>query len=303
MTYLAATVECYVPLTRLSPSLPNPAAPEKAARWIDPLTEADWDASLAGNPSATFFHGRAWAQVLHRTYGFTPTYLILRAPASDHSASLLPIMEVASWLTGKRGIGLPFTDECAPIAANQDQIRSLFSEATQHGLDRGWKYLELRGGIDIWPDATPSTSFWGHRLELASGESTLFSRVNGSVRRAVRKAEQAGLSLDFSQSLDAMRIFYRLLCKTRQRHGVPPQPWRFFSNIHQHVLAADLGWVVLARLGSVPVAGAVFFRSGKTALYKFGASDDTQQHLRANNLVMWQAIKWFVQQSTTTSRP
>jgi lipid II:glycine glycyltransferase (peptidoglycan interpeptide bridge formation enzyme) len=42
----------------------------------------------------------------------------------------------------------------------------------------------------------------------------------------------------------------------------------------------------------VPVAGAVFFHFGKTAIYKFGASNEAFQHLRANNLVMWEAIKW-----------
>ena len=42
----------------------------------------------------------------------------------------------------------------------------------------------------------------------------------------------------------------------------------------------------------VPVAGAVFFHFGKTAIYKFGASHKAFQHLRANNLVMWEAIKW-----------
>jgi hypothetical protein len=54
--------------------------------------------------------------------------------------------------------------------------------------------------------------------------------------------------------------------------------------------------VVLARHGQVPVAGAVFFHFGKTAIYKFGASDEAFQHLRANNLVMWEAIKRFARQ-------
>ena len=62
----------------------------------------------------------------------------------------------------------------------------------------------------------------------------------------------------------------------------------------------NLGWVVLARKGSIPVAGAVFFHSGKTAYYKFGASDETQQHLRGNNLVMWHAIQWLAQHNFET---
>ena len=41
------------------------------------------------------------------------------------------------------------------------------------------------------------------------------------------------------------------------------------------------------------VAGAIYFHLGNKAMYKFGASDDAYQHTRANNLVMWEAIRWY----------
>jgi lipid II:glycine glycyltransferase (peptidoglycan interpeptide bridge formation enzyme) len=47
---------------------------------------------------------------------------------------------------------------------------------------------------------------------------------------------------------------------------------------------------VLARQAGQPVAGAVFLHFGRHAIYKFGASDEAHQQLRANNLVMWRAI-------------
>jgi lipid II:glycine glycyltransferase (peptidoglycan interpeptide bridge formation enzyme) len=151
--------------------------------------------------------------------------------------------------------------------------------------------VECRGGLPLFGDASPSVSFLGHRLELRGGETALFSRCEGSTRRAVRRAEQSGLTIEFSRDLEAVRAFHGLLCKTRRRHGVPPQPFGFFAGIQSHVLAQKQGWVVLARSGQVPVAGAVYFSFGKTAIYKFGASDEKFQHLRANNLVMWEAIK------------
>jgi lipid II:glycine glycyltransferase (peptidoglycan interpeptide bridge formation enzyme) len=95
--------------------------------------------------------------------------------------------------------------------------------------------------------------------------------------------------------LPAVRDFYRLLRQTRQRHGMPPQPFAFFANLQRHILAPNHGRVVLARLGRVAVAGAVFLQFGRTALFKFGASDESFQNLRANNLVMWRAIQWHVQ--------
>ena len=48
------------------------------------------------------------------------------------------------------------------------------------------------------------------------------------------------------------------------------------------------------------VAAAVHFHLGQQAIYKYGASDKSFQHLRGNNLVMWEAIKWHAQQRLTT---
>jgi len=49
--------------------------------------------------------------------------------------------------------------------------------------------------------------------------------------------------------------------------------------------------VVLASFDQENVAGAIYFHLGEKAVFKYGASDKKFQHLRANNLVMWEAIK------------
>jgi lipid II:glycine glycyltransferase (peptidoglycan interpeptide bridge formation enzyme) len=53
------------------------------------------------------------------------------------------------------------------------------------------------------------------------------------------------------------------------------------------------GIVVLAVYQGRPIAGAVFFLYRSQGLFKFGASDRSVLHLRANNLVMWEAISWL----------
>ena len=67
----------------------------------------------------------------------------------------------------------------------------------------------------------------------------------------------------------------------------------FFLNIYEHIIKPGLGFIVLARRGSRPIAAAIFFCFGKNALYKYGASDKRFQELRANNLVMWQGIQFL----------
>lgn len=267
---------------------------DSVVRRVDPTSDSNWDADLAGCPGATFFHGASWARVLQSAYGFAPVYFAVRHPG--RLESLLPMMEVDSWLTGRRGVSLPFTDECAPLCAGPDSFNELYREVLAYARTRRWKYVECRGGLQLHGNASPSVSFLGHRLDLRGGEAALFGRCDDSTRRAVRKAEQSGLEIEFSTDIEAVRAFYGLLCRTRRRHGLPPQPFHFFGSIQRHVLARKQGWVVLARSGRVPVAGAVYFSFGKTVIYKFGASDDRFQLMRANNLVMWEAIKHYARE-------
>jgi lipid II:glycine glycyltransferase (peptidoglycan interpeptide bridge formation enzyme) len=160
---------------------------------------------------------------------------------------------------------------------------------------RDWKYFEIRGGITSAERAIPSMTFYGHTLDLRSGPEALFTRFAGSVRRAIRKAELCDLNVRISQSEEAMLEFYRLHVRTRRRHGLPPQPASFVLKIHNEIIKPGFGFVVLASKGSRPVAAAVFFNTGKKAVYKFGASDERLQNLRGNNLVMWKAIQFLAQ--------
>jgi lipid II:glycine glycyltransferase (peptidoglycan interpeptide bridge formation enzyme) len=137
----------------------------------------------------------------------------------------------------------------------------------------------------------PSLSFYGHVIHLERGPEALFAAFDSPLQRGIRKAEGAGLKVEFSTSPEAMRDYYALHCQTRRRHGVPPQPFRFFENIASFVLARDHGYIATARLQGRAVAAAVFFHFGGQAIYKFGASDFRFQHLRPNNLVMWETIK------------
>ncbi len=94
-------------------------------------------------------------------------------------------------------------------------------------------------------------------------------------------------------SLEAVQVFYRLNCITRKRHGLPPQPWHFFKSVYDHVISKGHGMVALAYHKGEPIAGAIYFHFGKKALYKYGASDKRHQNLRANDLIMSEAIKWY----------
>jgi hypothetical protein len=272
----------------------NPASggvPAIAAQWVNPVHFANWDTLVMSHSNYSFFHSAAWASVLQDTYGYVPVYLTVQGARAG--CPVLPLMEVSSWLTGCKGVALPFTDSCGPLYNDAALARDMVQSSFELGKSRGWKSIEFRGGKELFREVPASLSFYGHSLNLDKNEDLLFARMEASVRRAIRKAEKSGLTVTVSQELDAMKTFYSLQCKTRRKHGLPPQPFSFFRNIYRHVLSKHLGMVVIASYQNWPVAASVYFRLAERAVYKFGASDETFQQRRGVNLVMWEAIKWL----------
>jgi len=205
-------------------------------------------------------------------------------------------MEVRSPFTGRRGVCLPFSDACDPLIFDPEARPLVTDQLVRFARERRWKYLEIRGGRSLQLSASPATKFYEHTLDLCGPAEELITHFDSAVRRAIRKAERNGVDALIVRNRQAVSHFYQLHVQTRRRHGLPPQPASFFVNIHEHIIRPGIGFIVLARYRSRFIAAAVFFRFGKTAFYKYGASDNRFQEFRANNLVMWQGIQFLARQ-------
>jgi hypothetical protein len=259
--------------------------------FVNPLQDPQWNEKILEREDATFFHSAEWARVLVEAYGYEPQYAVFSD--AGRTVGILPIMEVRSLWTGNRGISLPFSDECPPLLASGVTLPGLVEPLRAHGMERGWSYLEFRGGGEMLPAAAVCNEFAFHHLGLDEDEDGQFRRMREANRRNIRKGIREGVQVERLYTRGAMDVFYRLHCETRRLHGLPPQPAGFFHLIHKHVIEKGHGFVSLARHEQRWIAGAVFFEFGESAMYKFGASDKHFQHLRANNLVMWDAICYF----------
>lgn len=257
---------------------------------INPIDFPNWNESLRLLPGHTFFHTSSWAEVLHRSYGFKPLYLTLWQ--GGVLSALLPCMGIDSLITGKRGVSLPFSDYCEPLVSNPEQFLEMLAAAIAFGKKQNWKTIEFRGGETSLQNEEPSEWHYGHTLDLAEGPQKLFASLRSSNRRNIQKAEKEKIDVAVTTSPDALKAFCRLNALTRRDHGLPPQPRQFFQCVYDQILSKDLGFVALAMLKSKVIAANVYFTFGDQIIYKYGASDRVFQHLRANNLVMWEAIKW-----------
>ena len=258
---------------------------------INPIEYPNWDELLLTNEQTTFFHTAAWARVLHESYNYKPLYFT--AIEDGKLSALIPIMEINSFLTGKRGVSLPFTDESRPIAKNEVLFRHLTDYIFEFGKENGWKHIEFRGNPNGFKKPPEHKFHHSHVLYLKENEENTFSTFKSNVRRNIRKAKKQGVQVILSNTWESVRSFYKLNCLTRKEQGIPPQPLSFFRKIFKHIISRDKGFLSMALFSNIPIAGAVYFNHGNRGVFKYGASDRKYLNLRPNNLVMWEAIRWY----------
>jgi hypothetical protein len=260
---------------------------------INPLEYNGWDELLLSNTDYSFFHTSHWARVLSESYDYKPLYFTVIN--NSKLSVLIPVMEVNSFITGKRGVSLPFTDYCKLIIDNDINSRDIFDSLIEYGKKDGWKYFEIRDGGDLFNGVPISSYYYGHTLNLSNNEEEIFSSFRSSTRRNIRKAIREGVKVSINNSHESIKEFYRLHCMKRKEQGLPPQPYSFFKKVFEHIITKDHGSIILASYMGKIIAGAIYFHFGEKAMFKYGSSDSRFQHLRANNLVMWEAIQWYCQ--------
>jgi hypothetical protein len=260
---------------------------------INPIEDEQWNYPAIQHSQNCFFHSLNWAKVINESYHYKPTYFI-----ATHQKKLecwIPMMEIESCFTGKRGVSLPFSDCCAPIISNEEIFKDIFDQIVSFGEKAGWKYIEFRGGENLFNSSPHYASYHIYTIDLTQSDKNLFSSFRKSTQRNIKKAYKEDVQIRFHYSLKSMKQFYHLHCITRKRHGLIPQPFTFFKNIYNYIISSGNGCIVLATHDNNVIASAVFFQHDDKVIYKYGASDKAYQHLRANNLVMWKAIKFYAE--------
>ena len=258
---------------------------------IDPLTDSRYRTFIEQHPQATIFHTPEWMQVLADSYRFkSVAYAVLN---NDSITGIIPFCETKNITGKKRLVSLPFSDFCNPLFDDSNHFFEAFNAVKNHAQNQKWKYLELRGGdIYFTEEATPYTTIFTHTIDLHLEENTLFSSLRSSTQRNIRKAERAKLEYSFESSYSAVLQFYHLNCMTRREHGVPPQPLTFFKNLYKIVIEKKMGGIALISFNKNIIAAGVYLFFNGYAFYKYGASDKQFQHLRPNDALMWNSIKY-----------
>src|ERR1017187_327328 len=258
---------------------------------LDPLADNRWDAFLERHPRASLFHTRAWLEALHGTYGYQPEVYTTSAPDTDLQNGIV-FCRVESWLTGRRLVSLPFSDHCEPLVDTRADAETLFSALELEMTKERLRYFDLRSPADLDPDsslARTTEEYCFHELDLRPHIDSIFGNFHkDSTQRKIRRAQREGLIYQEGQSEFLLEHFYRLFVEMRRRHGIPPQPQKWFRN-----LIASFGNALKIRVvfqGSRSVAGILTIQFKNRLTYKYGGSDTQYNNLGGMQLLFWRSI-------------
>jgi hypothetical protein len=250
---------------------------------------------VAGQPRPSVFHSEGWLQTLRDTYGYEPFFFNGSRSQTDFEG--LVFCRVNSWLTGKRLISLPFSDHCAPLVSSGEHLHHLIDALKPLQPVEGWQYLEVRPSDDTFDSVLEASGFIRsqdyllHVVHLDASLEKLFKRFHkSSVQYRVRRAERLGLVCETGRSTKLLDDFYAMMCDTRKRQGLPPQPYVWFKNLIRCMGEEGLE-IRVAYKNSIPVAAILNLKAYGTVCYKYSCSDIRHKSLNATCLLIWQTIQ------------
>jgi lipid II:glycine glycyltransferase (peptidoglycan interpeptide bridge formation enzyme) len=259
----------------------------------DRVDREQWDDFVTQHPLGTVYHFSAWQDVIKKTYGYQALYHLLVDDNSNLQAAISSLL-VKSRLTGNRIISYPFSDNCDPLVGNSEELDVLLGAIKKSKAESNANFIEVRFGRahEFINNFHVSREYFNHLLPLDRTPEELFQSFHKScIQRGIKKALKQRLEIITGENEHDLKAFYRLHIMTRKKHGVPIQPFRFFKNLWNVLAPRDMLTLLLARHQDRFIASIIVLWFKGMGHYKYGASDDGFLHLRANQLLLWEAIR------------
>ena len=262
---------------------------------VSATAPAGWDDFVEGSQDGTIYHQTAWLNVIARCYGFRP-YFITLTDANGQITGGLPLFLVSSRLTGRRLVSVPYTNAVGPVCRPGIDASPLLDAAVELARQESCRYVEVRdqpGRESLsYPAFERSDYFGTFLLELDPNVDKIRAQFDKRVRRGIAKAKKGEIQVRFGKDLKAIRAFYQLNLLTRRKHGVPPQPLKFFEMLWRELRHLGEIEVLLADSHEQTVAGLILLTYRDTVIYAYGASDQRFLRSAPNHALFDAAIRW-----------
>lgn len=133
------------------------------------------------------------------------------------------------------------------------------------------------------------TSF---RIDLTKSEEELLASFHPKTRYNIRLAQKNGVEGKIDDSEEAFKKYIALTRETVRRQGFYAHSEKYHRLMWEHLNKEGIAHLLVARYKGEIVTTWIVFVWKDFLYYPYGASTDKHKNIMANNLMMWEAIRF-----------
>jgi len=283
---------------------------------IDERDRDYWDNEVSNFETVHPLNAFGWGKV-RAIDGWSPTYLLAKRGNSVVGAVMLLTKPIA--LTG-------FSIMYAPRGplfnlGDKETLEALLRRIRHQARKNRAIFLRidpniteesiLITGADPFLDAgfihlSNRWTFWNaprdvYRINLTKfdTEADLFRSIHNKARTCIRKAHKQGLVIKPATEEKYLRIFYSLFRRFTVEKGFMSRSYEYQKTLWDEFITKGNGKLFLAVHDGRIVGGAIRFFFGLKCLAMHIAVPYRYHHLRANDALIWESIRWAKEKECT----
>ena len=159
--------------------------------------------------------------------------------------------------------------------------------------------INLRGSPQVQPNLEGYKPVKGKRfftpttfvIDLTKSEEELLKSFNAKTRYNIKLAQKHGVVVREDNSPEAFDKYLQLTFATAKRQNFFAHSHRYHQLMWKH-LHPKIAHLLTATYNQKIVSAWILFMHDKVLYYPYGASSTEHKEVMANNLMMWEAIKF-----------
>lgn len=253
-----------------------------------PLTDAAWDAYVAGHPDATPFHSRAWCEAISRATGHK-CHLLAGRDADGRVVGLLPLHHVRSPLFGQALVASGFAVDGGLLVDSEAAATALADAAIDLAGSLGVPSIELRGGPQPAGWHVDEGTYAGFARDLAAGDDAELLAIPRKQRAEVRKVLDSGLTVATGRSAQDRADHYRTYATSVRNLGTPVFPKKLFDAVLDAF--GENADILTVRESGKPVASVLSLYWRDTVMPYWGGGTADARRSRANEMMYFALMR------------
>lgn len=272
-----------------------------------PLEAVPWD-ELDGYPDRMVTQTREWLAFVAETQRAEPVV------ASIHTDGDAPVGYFTGLVVRRAGLrilGSPLPGWTTDYMGFNLRDPSLRSQALGAAIEFAYRdlrcqHVELRDRFLLTPTTTPPRTRMEpvetYDVDLRPEADDIFGAFTSACRRAVRRSEKVGLTVEVAEPDGFAAEYHEQLIDVFAKQGLTPT----YDVTRVEALIRHLhptGRLLLLRARDpegTPIATGIFPGHGSTAFFWGGASFRSGQQHRPNEAIFWHAIQTWKSRGATT---